>query len=483
MSNKILKNIIMIVGIGIIIIGFFIPPFSSLSQSGMEVLCIFVGTLILWLTFGIGWPSILSLTALCFVKELGTNAVLQSSFGNSTIGFLIFTFLVTYALSKTSIIRRIALWFVNSKIASKGPWHFTILFFTSVLVTGLFISPTVLFFVYLPIIEEIFAVLELKKGDKMANMLMMGLVFVTAVSSGMTPIAHVFPILAMNVYPKFFEGVITYSQFMSVAIPVGLIVLILMMLVFRFIYNPEMKKEIKKINPIEGKMDKSEKIILWIFIAVVVVWVIPSSLKTVLNAGPLKDLMTYIDGLGTAMPPLVATVLLCIVKINDKPLLDLKEGFSKGVVWQSIIMCCATLALSGALTNADIGIKDALSLLMSSALNNLPVTIFVLIITLWAAIQTNLSSNMVTSTLVSTVALTILSTQENMLVNPAVIAILVGALASYAFATPPAMPSVSIAGSSGWTTPKDLLVYGFLLAIIAVIISTFVGYPIGIAIL
>ena len=85
-----------------------------------------------------------------------------------------FTFVVTYALSKTAYIKRIALLFIHSKLAMKGPWMFITLYFASILVVGSFISPTVLFFVYLPILEEIYVLLELKKGDKLASILMMG---------------------------------------------------------------------------------------------------------------------------------------------------------------------------------------------------------------------------------------------------------------------------------------------------------------------
>ena len=468
------KKIILVGSLLLIILGRFIP--SSLTMSQMAVITTFAGVLVLWLFFGIDWPSLIGLAALCFIPELGTNAVLSASFGNNTFAFLLFTFLCTYALSKTSIIKRVALWFVNTKIAQKGPWPFSILFFMSIIVTGLVISPTVLFMVYIPIIEEIYEVLGLKKGDKMASMLMMGLVFTCAISSGMTPIAHVFPLLAMGVYESVFGVAISYAEFMMVAIPVGLICTLLMILMFRFIYRPEMK-EIKSLNKIEEKMPRNEKIILLIFGFVIIWWVIPGFMKNVLSEGALLSLMTYLDSFTTALPPLVGAILLCLINVDDKPLLDLKEALSKGVSWTSLIMCACTLAMSSALTNGSIGITAVISETMSVLLSNISPLIFILIITTWAGLQTNLSSNMVTSTLVSSVCMAILA--ENQIVSPMIMTILIGILASYAFATPPAMPSVSIAGSSGWTTPKNLMVYGFLLMMISIIISSFVGYPLG----
>ena len=62
-------------------------------------------------------------------------------------------------------------------------------------------------------------------------------------------------------------------------------------------------------------------------------------------------------------------------------------------------------------------------------------------------------------------------------VNAAAVCSLIGLLASYAFATPPAMPCVAIAGSSGWTTAGALVRYGFLLMLASVLICVFLGYP------
>ena len=107
-------------------------------------------------------------------------------------------------------------------------------------------------------------------------MLMMGLVFCTSLSSGMTPIAHVFPVLSMGVFKSLAGSSISYGQYMIYAIPTGIIIFAIMMLVFRFIMRPstkelnlnspsfdEMKKEIPKAN-------KGEKKVLAMFIIVLI---------------------------------------------------------------------------------------------------------------------------------------------------------------------------------------------------------------------
>lgn len=459
----------------------FIPAFAGLSASGMQVIGIFVGVLILWLTISIDWPSILMLGALALVPELKFNSILSGAYGNSTFVFLMYTFVVTYALSKTSFIKRTALAFITSKIASKGPWYFVTLYFASILFIGCFISPTVLFFVYLPIVEEIYSLLKLEKGNKLASMLMMGTVIMCGISSGMTPIAHVFPLIALGLYQDMYGIAINYANFMMVAIPVGIICSVLSILVFKMILKPDMnilkKFDASKITGIQGKVKTDEKIILAVFVFVIALWVLPGLITPIITSGPVFTFFKWIDGFGTAMPPLIGLVILCIVQYDKKPLLSFSEAMSKGVSWPSLIMCASTLALGSAITNADIGLTTWLSNGLTPMIANLAPLIMVLIFTLWAAIQTNLSSNMVTATVVTAAALAITANMNN--VNVAAIVINIGIMASYAFATPPAMPCVAIAGSSGWTNTMQMMKYGFIIMILCVIVATCIGYPIA----
>lgn len=137
MKNR--KTPIMLLALLAIFFFRFIPAPTGLSADGMQVVGIFLGTLMLWIFVGIDWPSLLCLAALTLVPTLNPAQVFASSFGNETFTFLLFTFMLTYALSQTSIIKRVALAFITSKWAQKGAWQLTLLFLLSVLFIGLFI--------------------------------------------------------------------------------------------------------------------------------------------------------------------------------------------------------------------------------------------------------------------------------------------------------------------------------------------------------
>ena len=472
-DNIIFRSIIIPLSLILCFVGQFIPETNGLSSEAFGVIFIFIGVLILWLTIGIDWPSLLCLFALGFIDSFGFNKVLSSSLGNSTFAFLLFTFICTYALSKTSLIKRIALAFINLKIAQKNSYLFIFFFLLGTLFLGLFISPSVLFVVLLPILNEIIAQLKLEKTDKVAKILMLGLGFTVSISSGMTPIAHVFPILAINAA----NLEVSTFEYIALAFPTGLVLFFLMYLLLIVCIRPKKDglnfENVAKLKETTQKLDKKDIIILIIFIVVLFLWIVPSLFEFIYY--PIYEAF---NKYGTIMPPLLGTILLCIIRVDKKPLISVEDAFKNGVPWGSLIMCAATLALGEAIKNEDIGLITYLQSTLGNSLVSLPALVLLIIFALWAAVQTNLSSNMVTATLVATVASTILTSTFSTLNLEATICV-IGMIASFAFATPPSMPHIAIISASESTSTKEVFIYGSILMVISVIISLLISYPIG----
>lgn len=471
------RAVIIIISLLFICFTKYLPAPAGLSSAAMQVVGIFIGVLLLWMTIAIDWPSMLCIAAIAFVPGMKMSSILSGSVGNATFSFLMFTFMCTYTLSQTPFIRRAAIGFISTKAAAKGPWQFMMLYFLSVLFLGAFMSPTVLVIILIAMTEEIYTLLGLEKGSRVANMMMMGMVFVSGISAGMTPIAHVFPLMAMDYYTAATGQSISYAAYMAVGIPVALVTFGLMLLIFRFLLKPDMS-EIKSLDISALKanlkpMEKKEKYVLAIFFAVVALWVVPGIIKPW-----APQVYSYINGFGTAMPPLLGAVAMAIITVEGKPLLDFKEATTKGIPWASLIMVAGTLTLGSAMTNESIGLTAWIGDKIAPFAASLAPLALVFLFVVWASIQTNFSSNMVTVTVVSAIALPIaLATLGT--VNAAALACLIGMMASYAFATPPAMATIVFAIGSGWTTTTDMAKYGFVLMAAGAIAATLIGYPIA----
>lgn len=217
--------------------------------------------------------------------------------------------------------------------------------------------------------------------------------------------------------------------------------------------------------------------VLSICVAVVIMWIVPGFLKS-----SFPGIYQFFKKQGTAFPPLVGASLLCLLTLEGKPLLDFKEAVSKGVDWGSIIMAAGTLALGAAMTNKTVGITAWISQTIAPLLQSASAATMVLFIIAWASIQTNVSSNMVTVTVVTAIAIP-LCNATNGAINTAVVCALIGMIASYAYATPPAHPAVALAIGSEKTTTGQVLKLGITMMIIAVLVTVAVGYPLGVAVL
>lgn len=480
MSKIMKRNIYIAIALLLIIFVRYIPAPTGMNQSGMAVIGIFLGSLLLWLTVAIDWPSILCIFLIGLIPEIGFKSIYASSYGNETFIFLMTTFLCTHVLAETPFLKRCALYFITSSVEKKGPWAFIISFLSAIICIGSFVSPTVLFVLFLPILEKINELLGLKKGDKIGQLLMIGLAFAVSVSSGMTPIAHVFSIMAMGFYTTATGNVISYADYMAFAIPVGIICMVLLVLVFRFIMNPDMSK-IKNVDVSFMKdelkpMDKREKTVIGIFILIVCLWIFPSILKNFI------PVISKIGKMGTAMPPILGVVLYSIITFDEKPLLNFPEGMRKGVQWSSLVMCAGTLGIGVAMTNSKIGLTKYLISELNPILQGISPMLLILFLITWACIQTNLSSNMVTVTVVTTVAIPLIQATNGTVSCPAVVSI-IGMMSAYAFATPPAMPHIAMAIGSGWVDTGTVLKYGLLFMVISIATSVIIGYPIAAALM
>lgn len=478
LKNKTYRSLL-ISAIIMVVFG-MLPATNGLTKEGTWTLGIFFAALTLWTTLGITWPSLLVLFTLGFLPSIGFTNLFVGAFGNSTVAFLLFTFALVYPLSKTGFVRRVTIALITNKIARKGPWHFVILLFSAATFLGLFMSPTVLMVTFMPFLLDIFDVLNVEKGSKVGNMITMGTTFAINLSSGMTPIAHVWPTLALGFYKSATHSSITQAQYMLVGIPAGIILLALMILTFKFVYKP---KDLESID-LEGaaklkgsveKADFKEKMVLFAMAITVFLWVVPSLLKSV-----FPSFYTTINALTTAFPPLLGCLILFIIQVDGKPIMSFAESVTKGISWASIVMTGVAAELGSALTGDAMGIEKFLTNVLGPVAKGLPEILLVLFFVAWCVIETNFSSTIVTITIVSSIVLSVVTSMSNSSISLAALMVVLAIGSAIANMTPAGMAGVNpVAISSEYTTAKDMLIWGLVVAVEAIVVLTFLAYPLA----
>lgn len=97
-----------------------------------------------------------------------------------------------------------------------------------------------------------------------------------------------------------------------------------------------------------------------------------------------------------------------------------------------------------------------------------------------ALLETNFSSNIVTTTVVSAVALSVLTALPAGAVSVGAVVCMVGFAAAVSNMTPAGQSTINtVAIGSGWTTTKDMFIWGGIFALMALVVLTFFAYPLG----
>ena len=98
----------------------FLPSMGGLSTDALTVIGVFFGSLLLWIGVSIDWPSLLTLLALGMTPVFGFSKTFAGAFGNTTVAFLLLTFMLVYPLSRTNFIRRCTVAFITNRFARRA---------------------------------------------------------------------------------------------------------------------------------------------------------------------------------------------------------------------------------------------------------------------------------------------------------------------------------------------------------------------------
>ncbi|WP_434310784.1 SLC13 family permease [Hominifimenecus sp. rT4P-3] len=475
------KWIATIIGVLLLFGTRFLPPMFGLSELGMSVAGVFLGTIVLWLFVSVTWPSILCIVALITTPLYTYSAGLQASMGNWVVSFVLFSSMLSFGLGQTGFTKRAAVWFVTRPFTKKNPWMFLALLFLAPLVIGSFMSPIPAFMVFVPIAEQIFAELGYEKGDRFPQVVILGLLFFASLSTITTPIAHTVPILSMSLYEQDMTMPIDFVKYTIFGIVSAAVIFILSMLLVKYVFRPDMDRLKSLDSDVLKKgvapMQLDEKLTLIVFGVVVAMWMLPGIIKPV-----LPGVAAAISSLGTPVPPMIGTVVLCLICIKGKPLMEFGQSIAK-VPWGAVMMVAATSILGNALTNEDVGLTAVVVDALTPIISNMSPAFFVFIVCFFTLLITNFASNTVTVTLLYSISLPLVYGGAIAGVNPAALTCIIGAGASVALATPPSTAHAAIAAGTGWLKTDFMLKYGLLLSLLCVLVLSFVGYPIAAALM
>ena len=467
-------------GLGMVILFFFLlrPPLEPLTDLGMKGVGIFLFTIIWWATVGIGYPSLICIALIALTGIMTPNEVFAASYGNWVVMFLLGCFGLSEGLRVTGFSRRFALWFITRPFVAGRPWMLLAMFLLSCTLLGSVMSSTATCIVFMAIAAPMLETLGFKKGDAFASMFMMGIAWAATASLSMTPIAHAGNIMVMDWIERDFGYSIGFPQWMSFGIPMGLLVLGLVLLVFRYVVRPDVSKiagmtteYIRESAGKMGPMKLEEKLALGVFLVVVVCWMLPG-----IAGDLLPGVTAYLKKMQYAIPPLAGSCLLCIIRVKNQPILTFKQWMTGGVPWGTIALCAAIMVIGKLIGNPETGIPQLLTNTMQPIARAVPYYAFVFIVVLWVVTQTNVMSNLVSMTLVYTITVPVVVALGGEH-NPVALGATIAAASNYAFCLPSATTTTALVIGSGWVSVRFMGRYGALMILPIALLFTFICHP------
>lgn len=462
----------------IILLAFCVmPPVEPLTPLGMKAVGVFLFTVIWWVTVNVGYPSFICIVLLILTGVLPSTEAYAASMGSWIIFFLLGCFGLSEGLRVTGFSRRFALWFLSRPFASGRPWILLAMFLLGCTVMGSIMSVTVTCIVFMAIAAAMLETLGYKKGDRFAAMFMMGIAWTATAALAMTPIAHAGNIMAMEWINRDFGYIITFPQWMIIGIPMGILVYLMILGLFRFFIRPDVarfkemsdnyvKKEITHL----GKMTTEEKYAVGIFLMVAICWMLPG-----LGDNLAPQLSAYLHRIGYAAPAVLGACLLCFIRVDQKPVLTFHQWMSGGVEWGSMALVAAVVVIGNVVGNPATGIPQFLTAIFEPVVLNVSVPIFLLIGMFWVVIQTNILSNLVSMTLVYNILVPIAANTG--ILNPVALGVTIAAASNYAFSLPSATTTTAIVIGSGWVPVAFMARYGIAMILPIILLFAFVCYP------
>lgn len=479
-----LKNHIKFFIISIVVlftIIFHIYPILTDNLRANSVLLVAISMAVLWISEAIpfGATSLIPIILFPLLDVMSSNDVAME-YMNDIILLFIGGFLISIAMEQWNLHKRISL-----KILSVlGSSYSKILlgFILSTALLSMFISNTATALMMLPIglavnkkITEFF---DENSAKKFSLSIMLAIAFSCSIGGIATLIGTPPNLVFKKIYEINFPDAqeITFGNWMLFAFPITFFLLFILWLTFAKIffkienqtklYTVFFKKQYIEL----GRISYEEKIILFVFVMTALLWIFRKDINLgVIIIPGWSNLSSLFNKINDTTISIFSAILLFIIPSKFNRRILNKESFSK-IPWEIILLFGGGFALAKAFS------VSGLALIIANNLKVLSIVHPILIVFMVAFIMvllTELTSNTATAQTVLPI-LASLSLAIN--IHPLMVMVPATLSVSFAFMLPVATPPNAIVFSSGYIKISEMVKYGFIIDLIAILLTTLYSY-------
>ncbi len=462
------------IGLLIVVAFFFMEPIKPITPIGMKVLGIFISMIYLWSFVELLWPSLMGILMLGLSGYAPMPKVLSKAFGDVVPILVLFAMILFGAIQHHGIARYISRWFLTRKIINGRPnvFNFVFLFATYVLAAlSANILPALLFMwsILYSVLEEV----GYKKGDRYTAVMVIGTMIAATAGQAAKPFTGS-ALMIVAAFEKVSKTQMDYFPYMLYGVIVASCTVLIYTLLIRFAFRPDMSR-IADINIGRFNREKlppmtlQQKVYFAALFGYLTLVLLPSLLpKTIPFIGLLNRLGAWGIVIGFV-------VLLCLFKIDGKPIMNFKEIASKYVIWDVYFLVAMAIVVSDALTENSTGIKPFLTETLKPLMGNRSPYELTFIFTLVGMLITQFANNGVMGVLFMPIMQAFALENGS---NPMAIATIIIFSLHIAILTPAASPySAILYANKDWVSPKEVIQYSSTFFACMVVFYLVAGIP------
>ena len=345
--------------ISFVALWFGLPEGNGLTHEGVRALAVIVPSLVLWLTNGTNWVSLLIMGLFIIANVLpggGPGNVWATGIGNPIIALVIVYYILANTMAETGVTEKVAAWAISRPSLQGRPYAFLTVFFLSQMVLGFVMQNLALAVLYIEIAEKIAKQIGVKPGDKLYSALMLGVTWGNGVLLVGSPIAKTWP-LAMMGFLAVHGIAVSFATWFAVGIPFTFVMTVVIMLAIRTMkadVSPLKHLDVTKLQDSTPPLSKQGKFIGWSFILLIAFVVIPEILNAV---GITGGLVEWILSIGITAPAAVVVGVLCFVKMDGAPLCDFGKSL-RDIHWGVVLFIAGIFVMQAPFSDPATGIQD-----------------------------------------------------------------------------------------------------------------------------
>lgn len=468
------KTIHTVIGLAIMIILGLLPGPEPITALGMKALGLFIGTVYLWITVDLLWPSILAIVMYAFIGYTNIAGAISMSLGNDTFWQAILMMAILGLMGQSGVTDHVVSAMMSLKILKGRPWVFTFAFLIILMVIVTLTNSLLAVLLCLQILTSIRDVAGFKNGDSWLHLMAVGVVYFGAIAGCLIPFRGLMLYL-INIMTKAGVTGINFLSYMLMAFPVTLVMLILFVLLMRFVFRCDVTP-LKTFDP--GYLKKDLKAMNKRQIALILVFL---TYLLALTFAPYLPKASWLylkySSIGVAGVAMMIFCLCHMIHIDGKPIGDFQQVVQT-VPWGMMFMIAVAMSISNVLLSDDTGLKTYMMTVLQPVFSGKSTFIFSAIFVLLAIVLTNISNNMVVAFVFTPLAIAFNAVEPIALITT--ISLLCFAV-NFALILPSGSPTAALLFSHefGAGNKKRHFIYTVATCVMGYAVMMFVAYPLG----